>query len=512
MSTKPLVNSRGYATRLAVPGFMALGSLLRILSYFYSENTGGDAGAHVALAAQWLQHPVPKVIFDVYPPGHFWLMGATALLVHDVFTAGRLLSLVLGIGSLFIVWKLAEVLYGELAAVCSLAVFSLYSLHIGYSTTSSAEVSYLFFLLLGLLFFFAYLQKEPGQLSYLWMSGLSISVSESIRYEAWIFFFGMFVTLVLIPLRRSRRGRNVHNFLPAAIFGIAGGAWPAFMMTYSWYRFRKPMYLVNLNSERVQRWLTSSHTSLSHQLALTPVVLILSLSLPAFVAAVYALCVTFRLRLAAIFAALVVFFGLIQFYQITRGALEATARYTLTLGTMFAVLSGYGIERLCHKLAPARVGLARAVVVICLFLNLGMILYLSESHSSIADTIASISPRLRYSRRIAGVGEFLRAHRTSQDAVVIDNYNVESNIIANAAGLPLVPGRLEYLASVKNQAGVLEYIHAERPRFLVYSGSGTLQQWIHLPPECDRTIQTDGIQFTCEYSNQIYRIYELSYP
>jgi 4-amino-4-deoxy-L-arabinose transferase-like glycosyltransferase len=512
MSTTPLVaTSPPTEGRLAATFFLGIGALLRILSYSYSENTGGDAGARVALTARWLQHLAPKMIFDVYEPGHFWLMGAATLFVHDVTTAGRLLSLVLGIASLFIVWQLARVLYGETAAISSLAVFSLYSLHIGYSVTSSAEVSYLFFLLLAIQLFFLHLQTGPDRIWYLWLSGCSLSISESIRYEAWTFFFAMFLALTLRPWWDGRISKTSCSLLPLFVFGTAGGAWPMFMMIYSWHRFGHPMYLVTLNTQRVHQWLASTHPSLARQLALSPAVLMLSLSFPAFVAACYSLIVSFRSRLAAVFVAMVVFFGLIQTYQIIRGGLEANSRYTLTLGTMFAVLSGYGIEKLCQKLAPLRVGMGRAIVFGCLFLNLWGVLALSESHLPVAETFAAISPRLRYSRRIASVGQFLRTHRNPQDAVAIDDYNVESNIVADAAGLPLLAGNLDYLASKKNELGIIEYIDKEHPRFLVYSDQGTLQKWIPLPGGCEETTRIGEIQFACEFSNQIYRVYELSY-
>src|SRR5208283_5298121 len=87
---------------------IAVGALLRVVSFFFSNNSGGDAGAHVELTAIWLQHPTVKFVFAVYPPGHFWLIGLSTLMVHDVLTAGRLLSLVLGIASLILVWKTAR--------------------------------------------------------------------------------------------------------------------------------------------------------------------------------------------------------------------------------------------------------------------------------------------------------------------------------------------------------------------------------------------------------------------
>src|ERR1700678_2428568 len=127
---KNSIDHQGAMVHAGASGLLVLGAALRVLSYFFSKNNGGDALERAALSAQWLQHPTFRLIFLVYPPGHFWLIGAMALLVPDVTVASRLLSLLLGIASMFLVWKLARTLYGDGAGLFSLAVFALYSLHI----------------------------------------------------------------------------------------------------------------------------------------------------------------------------------------------------------------------------------------------------------------------------------------------------------------------------------------------------------------------------------------------
>ena len=134
------------------------------------------------------------------------------------------------------------------------------------------------------------------------------------------------------------------------------------------------------------------------------------------------------------------------------------ARYSLAPGTMLAIISGYALELLCIKLLPHRVKLAHATVIVLLLLNLGGILVLSETPNRFADNFAAISPRLRHVTRITTVGAYLRAHMGPQDAIVIDNYNYESNIIADAAGLPLLYGTRAYLVAAHNQIEVQEYI------------------------------------------------------
>ncbi|HEX9111127.1 MAG TPA: hypothetical protein VF845_06575, partial [Terriglobales bacterium] len=54
---------------------IAVGAILRTTSFFYSANAGGDAWVRLVLTAVWLKHPVFKVGYGAYPPGHFWLIG-----------------------------------------------------------------------------------------------------------------------------------------------------------------------------------------------------------------------------------------------------------------------------------------------------------------------------------------------------------------------------------------------------------------------------------------------------
>lgn len=491
---------------------VAVGMVIRILSFVASRNTGGDALARVALAANWLQHPTLKVIFDTYPPGHFWLMGGLALLVRDVGFAGRLLSLLLGIGSLLLVWKLAVMLYGETAAIFSLTVISLYTMHIAYSTTSSSEISYLFFLLLSLFCFFSYLREEPKHLSYLSLSGIALSISESIRFEAWVFFLGMFLLLAFpAVLNLDHRGGLWSRFRPVLTFGIAGGIWPVFMMAYCYRKFGDPMYLLNWTHVRVQHLLATQPSPVGYQLSLMPVALLISLSPLALAAATYGLMKSFGLPLPRALAALALLFFAIQNYQLFRGATTVVARYSLTMGTLLAIFSGCGFALICRELAYRRVRLAMAVVGALISCNSLAVLAMSEVPNRYADKFASVSPRLRYPTRIAEVGKYLRTHMDSGDAVVIDDYNEESNILADASGLPVVPGERVYLQSAKNAIDARQYIEARRPRFLVYSDVGTLRSSLFLPKSCGQDAGVDGVKFRCAFANRFYRVYELSY-
>lgn len=487
---------------------IAGGAFLRIISICCSDNAGGDAGAHVALTAEWLKHPELKLVFGTYPPGHFWLIGVSWLVVRNVLWAGRLLSLACGIGSLFFVWKLSRRLWGNTAAIFSLTAFALYSLHIGYSGTSSAEVPYLFFLLVAVYFFFDAVAEERIPLGKMALSGISFSIAESVRYEAWIFFASLVAAEagVWLYCRHHRLSTSYGSF---AAWIVTAGAWPVLMMTYCWHVFGNPMYLVTWNRLRVIQILAS--TPRSHQLLVMPVALVLSISPFVTVAAMIGIAVSLRRTLPSVLATATLLFAFIEGYELVTGGLLATARYTMTLGALLCVISGCGFEWIIPKLIPSRPKLAYGLVVALLGLNCVVIVVTAASSSRFADSLASISPWLRYQPHIAEVGRYLRTHQRPADAVVFDDYNHESNILSDAAGLPPAPGLRAYIAGKRNSITALTYIDQQRPRFLVFSDRGTLRETLGIGPGCRDVQRIDKAELQCVFAGQVYRIFELSY-
>ena len=283
-----------------------------------------------------------------------------------------------------------------------------------------------------------------------------------------------------------------------------------FMMAYCWHRFRDPMYLVTWNRSRVISYSTLKAITRSYQLALVPSAVLISLSVFAVIGAMYGIAVSFSSRLTGLFATLTLFFGAVQVYEICTGGLLALARYTMTLGTLLAVVSGYGLQRMCERVAPKRMFVAHGVIFGLLLLNSAAVLAASEFPNRYAEKFASVSPRLRYPARVQGVGNYLRSHLGPADAVVLDGYDSESTTLADAAGLPLLAGRRAYLATSKNSVTVRDYIRVEHPRFLVYAQEGVLAGSLRLPQGC-RQWEIDEVQFSCVFAGDTYRIYELSY-
>jgi 4-amino-4-deoxy-L-arabinose transferase-like glycosyltransferase len=436
------------------------------------------------------------------------------LLLRNAEFASRLLSLLLGSASVWLEWKISRTIYGEAAGIFSLAVFALYSLHIGYSTTSSSESPYLFFVLAGLACFFIFQQTD--RISWLALSGICLTLGAAIRYEAWIIMLGVGLALAISPVAsRQQKPERAERFSRLLVFALTAGLWPAFFMLYSWVKWGNPLYTIGVVHALALHYVASFPRSYFYRSAFVPGVLLVTLSPLVIIAAIYALGSTIRNRAGLQFAVVLATLAIVQFCQIISGG-QGVARYSLSLGTLLAIASGYGLERLIRRLPSRYWRTSRAVVIAALVLNLGAILALSEAQWRFSDKFASISPRLRFTRHLQDVGAELGRRLDSGDAVVIDNYNVESNQIAAVAGLPLLASDRVLDASVERQdlrADLWKFMETKQPKYLVYSDRGVLRPFLPLAGGCPANpVLSNGIEFQCSYANEIYTLYEVRYP
>lgn len=282
-------------------------------------------------------------------------------------------------------------------------------------------------------------------------------------------------------------------------------------MSYCWRKYGHPLYLISDTHARMNKVLTVAHHGAGYELAMIPGVLLITLSPLAIAGVIFSIVRLQRLSLASAFTAVALFLPLLQEYQIARGGYLTVARYSLTAAAMLSVIAGDGLEAICKKLFFKNVAAARIGIIVVLFLNLMAVWALSDIPNRLADQVAPISPRLRFQTRVAEVGNYLKTHKSPGDSVVIDDYNVSSNIIADAAGFPPLPGDQVYLLGAINTLTVPQYISTKHPRFVVYSDLGTLRNDFVLPPDCSQSTVIDNIEFQCRFANNTYRVYELRY-
>ncbi len=501
-------SSRGGETHVSVFCFaLIVGIVLRLMFYWLGVNNGGDAIDRFSKAEDWLQHPNTNLFFGAWLPLHFWMMAGIARVFSiGVETAGRMLSLILGSASLLAVWYAARDLYGGKAASLSLLVCAFYTLHVGYSTTSSAEVPYLFFALAGLALFFRY-RRDPSIRTLVW-SGLLFTIGAAIRYEAWVLMFAVALVLLAEPLKARLRGKpQAGAWAQFAIFCTCAGLWPAFWMLENWRHFGHPLYYVAMQKVWVPEILAAGGHSQLYDLAVSPGTLLLTLSPVAFAAALYAFASAIRNQMGRDLALIWLVVAGVQLYQTITAGMWPSARFTISQGGLLAIASGYGLLLMGERLRIGWKPLWMAILVV-VSLNLAFVLAVSESRLSVSDKFASISPRLRFTHYIQDVGDFLRPRLRPQDSLVIDNYNWESGFIAITAGLSHRPGERVFNANSMPPAQVIDFIRRQHPRFFVVAKRGVMNRFLHFPDSCSSVVQIDNWQARCVYENHIYRVFE----
>lgn len=457
-------------------------------------------------------------------------MAIPASLLGNAELGARLTSLILGIASLYFFWLCARELFDETAANYSTIVFAFYSLHIGYSTTSSSEVPYLFFLLGGMFWFFGFRRTHDNWK--LLLSGVTMTCASAIRYEAWLIIFAMGLVLLwpITELVRPLFWRRDRLF-PLAIFGVSAGAWPGFFMTYCWLKFRDPVHYLTMQKRWVAETGAFANHSILYVLAFHPGVMLITLSPFAIAAILYGVWLA-RREISPVRDYLVIslIFATVQFYELVSGGAWPSARFTMTLGTLLALSTGYGFVRLLPHI-PIRVRTVTAVVfVAALALNLGFIIILSEVQWRFIENFRSVSPLVPFPLHIEQVARFLKPKVDSDSSLMIDNYNCESRTLAKAIGLPLLAGDQTFMASarihsdtcdssgsfynydaVKEVREVRDFLTVRRPKYVVYYDSGTLRPYLPLGTGCRSSIEVYGARFLCVFAGDIYRVYEVDY-
>jgi hypothetical protein len=177
---------------------------------------------------------------------------------------------------------------------------------------------------------------------------------------------------------------------------------------------------------------------------------------------------------------------------------------------MVAVLAGVGLYHSFPR---------RKVVVGVLAANLFALTLLATVSNPFVNKARSVAPVLHFMPYLEETGKYLRAHLGPEGAVVLDDYNYESNQIAHVAGLPLleservfqIPDRTDTEKQKRKFAELLPYLRSRHPSYLVYANRGELRQFMPFPPDCSST-QIEEMRFACVFQNAEYQIYEVSYP
>ncbi len=160
----------------------------RALLFSLNENLYGDAVARTELALHWLSRPRWISSFQdgayQFGPLHLYLLGLALKLLPDREHAGRVVSLLFGVGSTFPLFFLTRRLFHWRAAVFACLALAAWGMHIQMSDTAGSEA-----LSLCLLFLVVAAMARgigEGRLGDVLWAALLLNLLCAVRYDAWL--------------------------------------------------------------------------------------------------------------------------------------------------------------------------------------------------------------------------------------------------------------------------------------------------------------------------------------
>ncbi|HYP26383.1 MAG TPA: glycosyltransferase family 39 protein [Blastocatellia bacterium] len=145
-------SSAGIITRRSQRIFLiaiALGFLLRLISVVYGDiSSGGDGMWRLAFAVDWAEKPYYHGLYEIWPPLHFYFLGALIWLWDEPIILAKLVNFVLGMGTLVILRSTIRPLFGDLVAAISVLLLAVYWTHIWLTSSYWVEIPFIFLVFL----------------------------------------------------------------------------------------------------------------------------------------------------------------------------------------------------------------------------------------------------------------------------------------------------------------------------------------------------------------------------
>lgn len=162
--------------------------LPRAVVFPFSENLYGDAVARTELAERWLERPhwIASMDDGAYQYGPLHLYAVAAALASGLVKedAGRWVSLLFGVLSVFPLYALTRRLFGWKAGVVAVLGLSVWGMHIQMSTTAGSEAMGLFLVLWVLALFCR--GVEENRFGSLLASAAVLNLACAVRYDCWL--------------------------------------------------------------------------------------------------------------------------------------------------------------------------------------------------------------------------------------------------------------------------------------------------------------------------------------
>lgn len=183
----------------------------------------GDDYARMDYIANWARDPYFSHGGNVWPSGHFWVLGFfVRYFSNDVELVVRLSSMISGLLCLVFMGLLTRRLTGKNpAAFFAVLIFASFPLHTWMSVSALVDIHFWMFLLSGAWLFSTYAMKKHRKNPWLLIGAcFMLGAASSLRYEAWIFNLFFFILLVILQMKENEFHWSIKKLFLISICGI----------------------------------------------------------------------------------------------------------------------------------------------------------------------------------------------------------------------------------------------------------------------------------------------------
>jgi hypothetical protein len=170
---------------------VATGLALRVISAVFGDiDPGGDGLWRMVYAVNWAENPEWRGLTGIWPPLHFYLLGALLKVWNEPVILAKLINLACGVASIFAFRAAIRPMFGEMVASLSALILALYWTHIWLTSSYWVEIPYLLVMFLAVAF--AMRVGSTGERKHALLSGLFLTFAILLRHEA-LMLFGLFL-------------------------------------------------------------------------------------------------------------------------------------------------------------------------------------------------------------------------------------------------------------------------------------------------------------------------------
>ncbi len=428
--------------RLLVGLLLVAALLPRLLVFPVNENLYGDAVVRTELAERWLNAPHLITSYQdgayQFGPLHLYLVGGV-LSVLGREDAGRAVSLLFGVLSVVPLFFLTRRLFGWRAGLVAGLAFSVWGMHIQFSTTAGSEAVSLF-LMLGVFALYAEALEE-NRFGPLFGAAVLLNLACATRYDAWLFM----PLLAVGPLVAAED--RVAAITKAVGFGLLCLPFPLLWMQGNELASGDPLYPIRVIEEFHRGWVGDGVGRLGQvgyrlqNLGFWPGVALFTLSPLVAVFGAVGMWKAWRehretrwLVLAGVVPA--------AFYTFKATVLlnfVPLGRFTVTQLVVLLPFVALGFSTLMGKRG---VGARRAVAglagVLAVALPVAVGLFTFRAEGRIQESLRPVSPTSTNPVRVMQVARFLKSEVASKGgaAVIDDDPSYQDLQVAFFSGLP----------------------------------------------------------------------------